>query len=259
MSREGTYEMRTTAATSGNGKLISGPLPLYYQVANLMRTSILEGRYPEKSRLPTENDLAERYGVSRPTIRNAKNILETEGFISNIKGSGCYVNGQNAWKTQPPTVENINDILHYGEKMSFKIHEFGMISNTVEIQEKLKNPQESFVLQVKGVRYLQDRPIAVVVYYLPFRFGSRIPFESLDENPFLPQFEKLAGIQVREGIQSISIGRSDPVTSQHLGLQENSPVLVVESVYVDDAQQPIEYVRSQCRDKLPYSIRVKRY
>ena len=105
---------------SRSENLSESPLPFYYQIAGLIRNSILEGTWPAGSQLPTENALARQYGVSRPTIRNAKAMLEDEGYIHSIKGSGCYVNGQKTWKTQPPTEDNLNDIFHYGTQMSFE-------------------------------------------------------------------------------------------------------------------------------------------
>ena len=251
--------MRHQKAEIESDELISGPMPLYYQIANLIRNSIMEGTWPPDSQLPTENGLARKFGVSRPTIRNAKDLLAEEGLVRSIKGSGCYVNNQKTWKNQPPTVDNLNDIFHYGSKMSFKIHECGLISSTEEINQKLKTPRDRFVFQIKGVRWHRGRPISCATYYLPYRFGSRIPLESLDENPFIPQLEKLAGIQVVEGIQNISLGRAGSEAAQHLGLQEGDAVITVKTTYFDASQQPVEYLITHYSEALPYSIRVKRY
>jgi GntR family transcriptional regulator len=241
-----------------SGKLVQGPLPLYYQVATLLRNEILSGLWPAEGRLPTEEALVEKYRVSRPTIRKAKGLLAEEGFVRDIKGSGCYVNRPEAWNTTPPTVDNLNDIFHFGSRMSFKIHEFGMVSNTSDVESKLRNPSDRFVFQIKGVRHHLGQPMSFVVYYLPFRFGSRIPLESLDENPFIPQIERFAGIQVTEGIQTISLSRADEAAVRLLGIEGGAAVLLVESVYFDSEQQPVEYVRSQYADKLPYAVRVRR-
>ena len=61
-----------------------------------------------------------------------------------------------------------------------------------------------------------------------------------------------------EGIQSISLGRADHHAAEHLDLEPGDPVLVVETIYSDERDRPIEFVRSQYREGLPYSIRVKR-
>lgn len=240
-------------------KLIEGPMPLYYQIANLLRNGIMEGVWPPDSQLPTEIGMAHKYGVSRPTIRNAKNILVKEGFVRSIKGSGCFVNNQKAWKNQPPTVDNLNDIFHYGSKMSFKIHECGIVASNGEINRRLNTPHDRFVFQIKGVRWYRGRPISCANYYLPYRFGSRIPLETLDENPFIPQLEKMAGIKVVEGVQNISLGQADNQVAKHLDIRTGDAVITVKSVYFDEDQQPVEYLITQYREELPYSIRVKRY
>ena len=136
----------------------------------------MDGTWPSGSRLPSEHELTQKYQVSRPTIRNAKSILTKECFIHSIRGSGCYVNNRDTWKTQIPTVDNLNDIFFFGTKMSFRIHEFGMVANTEEIKTNLKNPKDKFVFQIKGVRWFQNRPLSSVVYYLPYRFGSGSPW-----------------------------------------------------------------------------------
>jgi len=239
-------------------QLTDGPVPLYYQIAGKIRSNIVAGDFPPGSQLPTEIKLAQRYGVSRPTIRNAKDLLAKEGLVSSVKGSGCFVNNQAAWKNQPPTVNNLNDVFHYGSKMSFKIHSCGIVSSSEEINRKLNTPDDRFVFQIKGVRWYRGLPISCANYYLPYRFGSRIPLEKLDENPFIPQLEKMAGIKVIEGVQNISLGRADDQVARHLGLQTGDAVITVKSIYFDENQQPVEYLITNYREALPYSIRVKR-
>jgi DNA-binding GntR family transcriptional regulator len=249
----------STKSQNPSTRLTQRPLALYYQVATRLRNEIIMGTWSPGSQLPTEDEIVKEYGVSRQTVRNAKEMLAGEGFIRSIKGSGCYVKDSDKWKTMSPTVDNLNDIFHYGTRMSFKIHEFGMVSNSREIQNKLNNREDRFVFQIRGVRHFQGQPISCVVYYLPFRFASRISLDSLDENPFIPQFEKLAGIQVTEGIQTISLGRADRTVAENLGLKKGAPVLLVEAVYFDSAQRPIEYIMSRYRKELPYAIRIRRH
>ena len=53
--------------------------PLYHQIADQLRAGIASGVYPPDSRLPTEHELATRLGVSRPTVRQALDLLAREG------------------------------------------------------------------------------------------------------------------------------------------------------------------------------------
>ncbi|KAF0230484.1 MAG: transcriptional [Beijerinckiaceae bacterium] len=83
------------------------PRRLYRQVADQLRTYIDSGAIAVGGRMPTERELAERLGVSRPTIREALIALEVEGRIRIRVGSGIYV-------SEPPSVVSIVRNEHEG-------------------------------------------------------------------------------------------------------------------------------------------------
>ena len=64
---------------------------LYHSVAEKIKERINDGVYPPGSRLPGERELAEQFGVSRVTIREAEIALQALGYISIKTGSGVYV------------------------------------------------------------------------------------------------------------------------------------------------------------------------
>src|ERR1700749_3295613 len=64
---------------------------LYQQVAATIERAITEGRYQPGQRLASERDLAEEFGVSRPTVRRAVIALEMRGLLESRQGSGVYV------------------------------------------------------------------------------------------------------------------------------------------------------------------------
>ena len=74
------------------------PRRLYRQVADQLRQLIDAGEFAVGDRLPTERELADQLGISRPTVREALIALEVEGRIRIRVGSGIYV-------TEPPTSE----------------------------------------------------------------------------------------------------------------------------------------------------------
>ncbi|MER7772106.1 GntR family transcriptional regulator [Kitasatospora sp. NPDC096140] len=64
---------------------------LHKQVAAAMRQSIAAGEWPPGTQLPTETDLAQKYGVSRPTVRLAVAALRSEGQLDVKQGRGTFV------------------------------------------------------------------------------------------------------------------------------------------------------------------------
>lgn len=64
---------------------------LYQDLARSLLEELASGRYPVGSRLPAERDLALRFDVSRPTVREAIIALEVQGLVEVRIGSGAYV------------------------------------------------------------------------------------------------------------------------------------------------------------------------
>ncbi len=67
------------------------PRRLYRQIADQIRNLVQSGEFPLGQRLPAERDLAQQFGVSRPSVREALIALEVEGLVEVRGGSGVYV------------------------------------------------------------------------------------------------------------------------------------------------------------------------
>jgi len=78
-----------TEGRDGTGK----SLALYRQVAADLGREIGEGRYSSGGRLPADGEFAERYGVSRGTVRQAMALPRTEGLLASRRGTRRVVIG----------------------------------------------------------------------------------------------------------------------------------------------------------------------
>ncbi|OOG44695.1 FadR/GntR family transcriptional regulator [Polaromonas sp. A23] len=67
------------------------PQRLYRQIAEQLRSLISKGEFAPGTRLPSERDLANQLGVSRPSVREALIAMEVEGWVEVRTGSGVYV------------------------------------------------------------------------------------------------------------------------------------------------------------------------
>jgi DNA-binding FadR family transcriptional regulator len=67
------------------------PKQIYEQVAERMRADIRAGQFAPESRLPSERELAARFGVGRPAVREALGALQNEGLVHTRRNSGTYV------------------------------------------------------------------------------------------------------------------------------------------------------------------------
>ena len=67
------------------------PIPLYHQLAEILQDRIRSGTYGPGEMLPSEIGLAKQYGIGRPTVRQAMNLLVQKGLIQRRRGAGTFV------------------------------------------------------------------------------------------------------------------------------------------------------------------------
>jgi GntR family transcriptional regulator len=67
------------------------PIPLYHQLADIILEKIRSEAYSPGDRIPSENELAARYGIGRPTVRQATDLLIRKRFLIRKRGSGTFV------------------------------------------------------------------------------------------------------------------------------------------------------------------------
>jgi GntR family transcriptional repressor for pyruvate dehydrogenase complex len=67
------------------------PKKISSQIAEQIRSSILAGEFAPGEKLPPERELAEMFGVSRPSVREALNLLASSGLVMSYQGGGTVV------------------------------------------------------------------------------------------------------------------------------------------------------------------------
>ncbi|MCM3513293.1 MULTISPECIES: GntR family transcriptional regulator [Carnobacterium] len=87
--------------------------PKYLVIKNQLKELILSGKYPTGSKIPSEANLREQFGVSRHTIRQSIAELVNEGFLKKEQGSGTYVNDQYQQRVKDKNMKTIGVITTY--------------------------------------------------------------------------------------------------------------------------------------------------
>jgi GntR family transcriptional regulator len=83
-------DLLSAAAAAGRLRRASS-VPLYFQLAEILKERIEAGRWPAGGRFPSERELAEEFAISRTVIRPALDLLESDGQLVRIKGRGTFV------------------------------------------------------------------------------------------------------------------------------------------------------------------------
>jgi GntR family transcriptional regulator len=146
--------------------------PLYMQAVDALRNLLQHGEYVAGDRLPSEPRLAERLGISRPTLREALQTLEEEGAIVRRHGVGTFV------AEQRPVLDAGLEVLESIEHMA-KRGELHVDMGEVVIAERLTTDDETHGLglaepepavSVTRVILAESKPVAHLTDVLPQRY-----------------------------------------------------------------------------------------
>ena len=101
---------------------------LYLQVARALKKEIVGGVYPVGSQLPTEDDLCERFSVSRYTVREALRRLREDNLVASRQGAGTVVVPRRSSDSYVQDVMSINDLLVFATGARFSIESTEIVS-----------------------------------------------------------------------------------------------------------------------------------
>lgn len=234
-------------------------IPLYYQIGTILRKKILSGELPATSLLPSEEALAEEYGVSRITVRQALALLEQDGLVIRHRGKGTFVS-EKARDVEPQKLTGfIEDLILMGVKTKTKVLELGMIEAPENIRKHLKLDQSAQAFLAKKIREIEGSPFSYVLNYFPPDIGQDITKEALIAKPALTILEEDLGIKVSKSIQTVGATIADAEVAPLLGVRVGEPLLKVERTVFDVKKRPIEYVSVLYRaDKYYFTVKLER-
>lgn len=231
-------------------------LPLHIQIEQVLRKLIGRIEYKNGKPLPKEIELANRFGVSRNTIRQATNKLENEGLISRKKGVGTFVN-VHGLSTQLGNWHSFT-LEMMGKGIPFE--NTGIKTSWIEADEKIAGffriRKGSKILQLKRLRSVENGPVV----YFKSCFHPRIGLdEGYDFNqPLYQLLEDKFSIVVVRSNEHIWAQLAGTTLAKKLAIRASDPILVRERFVYDPGDRPVEYNIGYYRaDKFTYSIDIK--
>ena len=112
-------------------------VPKYYQLANILREKILNGEFSAQDAIPSERHLEETYNLSRPTIRQAIDLLERQGYLYRVHGKGTFVSPPKLQKGMLELTSFSEDMRNRGLEPGQRILEFGIVTPSPKIAHQL--------------------------------------------------------------------------------------------------------------------------
>lgn len=230
-------------------------IPLYHQIFLQLREEIINGSRAFGSRMPTEEELSENFGVSRITARRALAELADTHLVERKRRVGTHVTYQSPAKPIEGSLEQaLESLITYGRKTQVRILELDMIAARPPISDALGLPVDTQVLRVDRVRWLENQPISHLVSYVPGDLAGAMDRAALKATPMLSLLEQ-AGVQIGAATQTISASLADGTLASLLEVDIGSPILRVNRTVFDTAHRPVQYVLAQFRPDL-YQIKL---
>jgi GntR family transcriptional regulator len=219
-------------------------VPLYLQVAKLMRHRIENGEWRYGAQIPTLDELEREYKVSRITLRGALDQLEALGIVRRTRGLGTFVakdlSGQR-WFKLPGTLDELVAAVS-GLKIRLLPIEgdpaaplapafaFGRVGPAYQ--------------RLRRVHYHKDEPYCLIEIYLDRRVYDSDP-EGFSTAPIVPQLAAREDVKIAHAKQVLRITVSDEDTATHLNIGIGDPIADVCRIFLDETMQIIYHAHIQ--------------
>ncbi|GAA4664665.1 GntR family transcriptional regulator [Streptomyces chumphonensis] len=233
-------------------------LPLWYQVSQSLRASIL-GRPPKAPlRLPTEEALAEHYGVSVLTMRQALKELETEGLITRYRRRGTFIE-PDARRGRPVRLLGSVDAIvaqQSGEDTTLLGH--GPAPVPAELAEFFPGRAEAVAYR----RLRRDRTSGEATNWaenlLRPDVAARVDPDALRRMPMTKLLRDEVGVRISRITDTVEARLADPETARLLDVPLLSPILHYTGVTLDEEGRVVDVARIHYRgDRFSFSVTVE--
>jgi GntR family transcriptional regulator len=231
--------------------------PLYRQVKSHLVHRVLAGEWRPGESLPSEQKLAEEYGLSQGTVRKAIEEMASDGLVSRQAGRGTFVTS------------------HSGDRRPFRFHRLraedgskiaGDNVEFLDCREGLVQPRAALglrlapgapVIETLRRRHFEGRPVLLEVISLPAGRFPGIGAALNDERPasIYLLMERRYNVLVTEVDERVRARMPDEREIRLLDLAPNTPVLEVERVAYSLGGEPVEWRTMSCAtDQVHYSV-----
>lgn len=216
----------------------TSPVPLYFQVAQQLEGAILDGSLVAGDRISNEVSLAHDLGLSRPTMRQAIQVLVDKGLLVRKRGVGTQV--VHGRVHRPLELTSLyDDLLKAGQQQRTSVICLEQQETTDLVAAELGLGEGQEVWFLERLRYVAEEPLAHMRNYLPC---GVVDLGGADlERDGLYLTLRRAGIVMRVARQRISARRATPAEARFLDERRGAPLLTMERTAYDDAGRAVEF------------------
>jgi GntR family transcriptional regulator len=230
------------------------PVPLYYQISEAISEIIRKARLEATSKIPPEDQLAQEFGVSKMTMRQALGKLVSDGVLVRRKGSGTFISEKKIEREATRLVSFYEDLKKKGLKPSSLVIEKRVIKAETNLMEKLRLDEGEPVIKIVRVRMANEIPLTVNYGYIPEKYCSDLLEEDLSQVSLSATVEEKYQLRTEYAVQSLQAVKATAYEASLLHIVEGDPILSMERTMFDSNQWPLGYFVNLFRgDKYAFS------
>jgi GntR family transcriptional regulator len=207
-------------------------VPLYVQVASVMRQRVEGGRWREGDKISTIEELESEFGVARVTIRQAIEMLRSEGLLDAQQGRGTFVSGRprnRHWLNLANDLESMVDSVKNNVLKRVHIEEN---VDPPDLAAHEGKPANGYAF-LRSVQYSDDEPFSVVNLYLARNLFAK-DRKRFTHAAAITKIMEMDDITIVSAPQIVTIGVADPETAELLKIGLGEPTADCRLVLVDN-------------------------
>jgi len=234
-------------------------IPYYRQLADLLRREIGERQVQDRVyRLPSENELAERHGITRATVRHALDELQQDGWIFREKGKGSFASVRRVEHDLAQLVSTTEDMARRGWALATQVLSLEQILAAPYVAHALELSEGTLVYKVCRLRIVDGEPLSLQTAYLP---GDLCP--NLEQNDLTSSLYRLLETRYRlrlwTGQETLRARCATPYEAKLLQMRRNMPVMEMERVTYAVDGVAVEYLEAAWRgDRYDFRVTLSR-
>lgn len=219
--------------------------PLYRQIKALLTRSLQSGEWKPGALIPSETELAARFGVSQGTVRKAVDELAAENLLVRRQGRGTYVATHQEARAQFRFLRLRPD--HGGEPgpMHSRILECRRLRAPGDVARALQLRSGEAVVQVRRMLSFDGQPVVLDEIWLPGALFRGLTAERLAaySGPLYALFEAEFGVRMIRATERIRAVAAEQEVAVALEVEQGSPLMLVERVSFTYEDRPVEVRR----------------
>jgi GntR family transcriptional regulator len=224
----------------------NSPVPIYHQLEEYIKQQIENGSLEEESVIPSEREYAERFQISRMTVRQAINNLVSEGYLNRQKGRGTFVTKKKVEQELQGMTSFTEDMLSRGMNPSSILLSFQILPADKKNALALRIEETDSVYKIKRIRLADGAPMALETAYIPVEIVPGLTEEN--SNLSLYQYiEENLSLSISEATQEIEASTADNLDAETLEINIGDPILLIERISYLQEDIPFELVKSTFR------------